>query len=640
MTTTTMIDSRLSSYTPFSLFSKDSKQYSLHHLSEDDKTFLWHQFMLDVLLDIPRSLTAKKDIITACSQLANENDVNDGIELKQTDIDDFQTNYTSDSAVNCDAIISFHSIIKDLNDQLKQLHVQQKKNGKLVLPLTVYRGQTKWGVDEVKKIRANVGGFISMNTFLSTTTDSIVVPAYASGTDKDTSVLFQITVNDTKNDKRLQTFAYIGEKSNMKDENEVLFGASYVMTQEKELASKAFADALKSIEPQMAQFTPSWFAALTASSHITLHGADQRENQTLHELEPLMNKEQSDNDVPEKLRLLHMGHICSEQQKFVEALNHWEEAVEITAYLPSSLGDILNGAIYLQMAAAYFRLNNKSEALNAMKIAKQRLKSYYPSSHRMFASFNFLYGYYLMQNEKSSAAIECFEKSLENSYFSTNKDFRVTIYTLLAISYIQSNNLDRAEECCRQALEYQSPASISTQAADLLAEIPQLKIIVKYQNSDYGRQFVRASFRFANKLMSIISPKSSIFPASLDEQTSTYDDLIAFADHYRHRQDYTRAETYYSKALEKMTEIDFKSMWNVYRKIVRMKDDDDDRYRYHFIKQYSKYDDNNPKHFQIIATLQIIMCLHANQTFISSNQYRFQVFFQFTGSVRPSRSNY
>ncbi len=35
-----------------------------------------------------------------------------------------------------------------------------------------------------------------------------------------------------------------------------------------------------------------------------------------------MNQEQLSNDVQEKLHLLDLGHIYSEHQKFVDALNH------------------------------------------------------------------------------------------------------------------------------------------------------------------------------------------------------------------------------------------------------------------------------------------------------------------------------
>ena len=106
-------------------------------------------------------------------------------------------------------------------------------------------------------------------------------------------------------------------------------------------------------------------------------------------------------------------------------------------------------------------------------------------------------------------------------------------------------------------------------------------------------------------------------PELIDEQTCTCAQLIAFADHYRYRQDYLRAEEYYNKALETMTEIESKPMWNVYRKMIRMKNDNNDRYRDYFIEQYSKYNDDNSKHFEIISTLQIIIY----KFFLDQNQF-------------------
>ncbi len=46
--------------------------------------------------------------------------------------------------------------------------------------------------------------------------------------------------------------------------------------------------------------------------------------------------------------------------------------------------------------------------------------------------------------------------------------------------------------------------------------------------------------------------------------------LVALADNYRHRQDNQHAEFYYRKALDNITEIESKLMWNVYRKMMRM----------------------------------------------------------------------
>lgn len=85
---------------PFSIFRKDLNQYSINDLKDDhSKAFMWHQFMLDVLHNIPRSLDDKENIIAA-SYRVNELDRRDPVSLTQKDIDDFRTAYTSDKAIH------------------------------------------------------------------------------------------------------------------------------------------------------------------------------------------------------------------------------------------------------------------------------------------------------------------------------------------------------------------------------------------------------------------------------------------------------------------------------------------------------------------------------------------------------------
>ena len=95
---------------------------------------MWHQLVLNVLQDIPRSLTTNKGITEAFYYLEKEKDKKDRTELKESDINGFKKHYTSDNAlswyirgsflyraldivwrtINSDAIISFHSTIKGL----------------------------------------------------------------------------------------------------------------------------------------------------------------------------------------------------------------------------------------------------------------------------------------------------------------------------------------------------------------------------------------------------------------------------------------------------------------------------------------------------------------------------------------------
>ncbi|CAF1027262.1 unnamed protein product [Adineta steineri] len=818
---------------PFSIFRQDLEQYSLCHMKDDDtKTFLWHQFMLDVLFNIPCSPIDNQNIIEA-SRHVNEIDINDSIDMKQVHIDEFLTTYTSDKSikwytrdsflyrafnkacriVDSDLIIQFHSFVKDLNNQLQHLYLQQKDKLYGKRSLTVYRGQAFWNVNELKKFRESKSGdLIAMNTFLSTTINRDVALGFILGADKNTSVMLQITINgEVKNDTRTQIFADIKQFSDYQDEEEILFGmstvfklisiedtdycmivnleltdcktdenvkklmnevkshlyeisgkqipfyifkqlftttshghfrsftelmkfvladltqifvinmykkeyrmkelidtdnnllefinktnndiirssersicllfdllnrflyssnktrqeqisfnlndkicllcfggflfligesnksiryfeillkndwiddelkiliytlfgAGYTTIEEKELASKYFSHALQSFES-------STQTSFIRSSHShTLDDPDQQGNEILLNIEQsFLHNKQFDNDINEKIRLLILGNRFSEEQKLNEALNHWEEALEIISSIPFTIANIFNGIIYLQMATVYCRLNKTSEALNFMEKGFEYMKCYYPSTHRMFATFYFLYGYFLIQNEKSSQAIKYLEKALVNPYFSTNKDFLSAVYSLLVMGSIQSGNINCAEQYCYKALQYQSSTNSTNMISIFLEGLPHIKMMVDAQGTDYARQVIGMSLQLGQQMLSKIIQNCNLLPDINDDQTNNFDKFITYADHYRHQQDYRNAEIYYSKALEIMTQLQTNHMWNIYRKMMRMNKNNNCRYRDYFIEQYSKYDENNPEDFQIISTLQIIMykfCLEEDE---------------------------
>ncbi|CAF3391746.1 unnamed protein product [Rotaria sp. Silwood1] len=678
-------------------------------------------------------------------------------------------------------------------------------SGELALPLTVYRGQTKMANDELKKIEENIDGLISMHTFLSTTVHYNVAYDYVFGADPDTTVIFQITVKDTEQGKRMNTFARISQKSSFKDEEEVLFGvssvfriisvqqeycfwfielesttfkedetvqrfmseiqtylyqssgkqvpffvfkqlftidsinyarpfieltrfilvetiqsflaqaykkegrmrelienvpdlhalitmsnaeivrpksriicllfdmlhdflypknnkdqevilfdnnngasllcfggfllltgdlmkgcryfkillenesiddtmklfihrileASDVVIKDKELVWNSDKMAMKVLETSAAQLMPGWFPNLIASTHVTIDDPNKEIENRVSKSDLLINQESLDNTVDEKLRLIYLGHTYFQKDNFLEALNYWEEAAEIESHMPASAETIYNGSVYIQMAAAYFRLNNKIDALNTMEKAIEYLKSYYPPTHRMFATLNFLHGYYLMYNEKLSEAIKSFNKSLENPHFSNNEDFCALVYTLLVSASMQYGDLDSAEYYCLRAVAYKS-TNIGAQAIHILRQIPELKMVAQYNGPDFIREMISGNLQSVQQLISQIHPHSSTISGLNNEETWTFEKFITVADHYRHRKDNEHAELYYSKALDKMTEAESKSMWNVYRKMVRM-GSNSDQYQDYFIKQFSKYDDNNPNHFSMIATLQTIL---------------------------------
>jgi tetratricopeptide (TPR) repeat protein len=225
----------------------------------------------------------------------------------------------------------------------------------------------------------------------------------------------------------------------------------------------------------------------------------------------------------------------------------------------------------------------------------------------MFAHSVPRYGYYLLPNEQSKEAIQCFEESLKKPYFINDFNSLCTVYVLLTMAYMHCGDMDNAERCCYKALQYESPINFGLFISCLLEEIKKCKQDGDRLDLDYLRSELRTG---SNCLDQQLLPKVSILnilPNVINEETCTIENFIMYADYHRYREDFSSAEIFYKKALEKITEIDSQSIWNAFKKIIKMNTNDYDRYRDYFIEQYSKYDENNPNHFEIIAVLQIIL---------------------------------
>ncbi|CAM4851941.1 unnamed protein product [Rotaria magnacalcarata] len=120
--------------------------------------------------------------------------------------------------------------ITDVYNKLSELHnefIQEIREHSS--NLIVYRGQSI-ATDEFRTIQANVGNIMSINTFLSTTTDKDVAIMYAgNGSERPAleSVIFEINVDMAIEESK--PFANIQHMSYFHDENEILFslGASF-----------------------------------------------------------------------------------------------------------------------------------------------------------------------------------------------------------------------------------------------------------------------------------------------------------------------------------------------------------------------------------------------------------------------------
>ena len=200
--------------------------------------FLLAQVLIDTLLKMERKLTDKDEFIVQCGQLFGNNTK----EWKK--LQEFHLSYspekvfewyTKDSFIhkplnkilriqNSDLLYLYRFLLQDLESQLTR-HQEQSQ-------VRVYRGQflSKKEWDELSKA---VGHYISINSFLSTSTNEKIASIFTFGnnpigTDADEiPVIFQIEANPHL-PGGTKPFANIRNYSYFPDEDEVLFMAGCI----------------------------------------------------------------------------------------------------------------------------------------------------------------------------------------------------------------------------------------------------------------------------------------------------------------------------------------------------------------------------------------------------------------------------
>jgi hypothetical protein len=144
---------------------------------------------IDIMTNISRlDMTAKQSTVEYCREICSDNEV----ELAK--IDRFEREYLPENIIwwyttdsfffrllnnairvqDYDALFSLRLCIVDLLLQLEKEHKKFMRNYNGDRILRIYRGQ-RISNSEQNLISENVGGFISMNTFLSSSTDKNLI---------------------------------------------------------------------------------------------------------------------------------------------------------------------------------------------------------------------------------------------------------------------------------------------------------------------------------------------------------------------------------------------------------------------------------------------------------------------------------
>ncbi|CAF0841363.1 unnamed protein product [Didymodactylos carnosus] len=197
--------------------------------NEQESSFMYFQLLTEILIGMEDKDAAKTDMVNQCRLQYSGNE----IDLKH--IDEFDKTYSPHKAIwwytrhcflyeilnkalriqDIDILLKYRFFLTDLHNQIKEIHsefvqcLQATNNNNALKKLTVYRGQ---GIhaNELEKLKNNLGGLLSFNSFLPTTTNPNVALMFVPNTSDIQSVLFEINADNHPDTK---PFCNIQERS-------------------------------------------------------------------------------------------------------------------------------------------------------------------------------------------------------------------------------------------------------------------------------------------------------------------------------------------------------------------------------------------------------------------------------------------
>ncbi|CAF1571941.1 unnamed protein product [Didymodactylos carnosus] len=229
-------------------------------------------------------------------------------------------------------IFKFRFFIKDLYQQLMKAHVEFIRS--TPPNITVYRGQNI-SIDELNKIKNNVGGLIGMSTFLSTSTNKEVATQFHANTTRSNElvgVLFQVDVDTHATVSK--PYADIKNLSYFHREDEILFsmGAIFRIQSFSEVDNGICNIFLELKDEENTELSNVLKTMIGETPTLqTLGGlmiAMGEFNKSEEYFQMLINQHPADNQTIAET-FLGAGNVCVSKLKFDEGLGYFEKVLQI-----------------------------------------------------------------------------------------------------------------------------------------------------------------------------------------------------------------------------------------------------------------------------------------------------------------------
>jgi tetratricopeptide (TPR) repeat protein len=354
------------------IYSNRANNIATTKLSENNSEFILFQVLIDVLLSLDlRNNGETGEALQICRHIYADN------HSELMSIDEFEKNYTSDRAVyyytrNCflsrllnkafrlfdiDLLFRLRFFIVDIHAQLNKLYHEQTYH--LLNTLTVYRGQMIHE-KELTLLKNSIGTFVSMNSFLSTTTSAAVASIYSGeglSRPEFQSVIFEIQI-DCKT-IGAKPFALISHLSHLSDEHEVLLSPGCVFR-------------IESIEQSMESRK---IVKLIYSDEV-----QQSVKDILHQFE---------SDFGPTVNYITIGNVLSELGKIDQAKKYFSSLLEILPSSHTGIAEVYNnlgmlcyadGAYDLALKHYKMALNFVNYTDNALPISVHESENNIPNN--------------------------------------------------------------------------------------------------------------------------------------------------------------------------------------------------------------------------------------------------------------------
>ncbi|CAF3850166.1 unnamed protein product [Rotaria magnacalcarata] len=228
-----------------SIFCPHADEIFIRHLSRENKQFIIFQVLLNMMLRLDQNKYAKDELLEFCpSKYEHES-------IEMGKINDFEQNYESKDAAKwytkysflyrllnkslrietIDYIVKMRYYIHDLHNQLAELQSSFINTLNPETVLMLYRGQVM-KKNQLNEIQDNIGGFMSMNSFISATQDPAVARVFSGMGENlqpdEVSVIYEMTI-----DTNIRSTPYAKIDTINPDEQEILFSIGAIFKIEK-----------------------------------------------------------------------------------------------------------------------------------------------------------------------------------------------------------------------------------------------------------------------------------------------------------------------------------------------------------------------------------------------------------------------